>query len=130
MADGMVSAWISSTDDDVGAVIARAHDGTHYYRFAVDEQRSVARIVKRGNVGYIVLGEIAYNIDWGPGHTIGLIAAGSWLYGTVDGKIIMSAYDGVYEYMDGYAGMVAGGLGGTGHTTTFDNFFVDNWWWS
>ena len=126
-----ISISIFSTDDDAAGIIAGFRDETHYYRFAVDEERDYAEIVRRDGSSYTTLASVPFsNFDWSTNPTLKLVVAelGNPYYaislsGYVDGVWIVWGIDWDMRYPVGKVGLYDWGMA---TTTLFDNFLVTN----
>lgn len=109
--DGYAEVHVQSSDDDAAGLFLRAADGTHYYRFSVDEQRNYARIVRRDGGTWTTIAETTFNADWdSPGHTLLFYAIGPYFYAFVDSQFILFGSDFSYRYTSGRVGVYDYGL--------------------
>lgn len=120
--DAIVSATITSTDDDGAGIIGRYRDSTHYYRFSLDEERHFARIVRRDGDDWTVIAEdVDYDIDWSDAPRVGLMMIGPLIAGLVDGQIVTLGFDDIHGYTAGRSGLYDWRLAGA----TFDDFEIE-----
>jgi hypothetical protein len=129
--DVEVSVSILSTDNDAGGIVFHMHNATRYYMFTVDEERRLARLVRRegSTMHQLASATISSSFKWSDGHTLKVKVIGPTMRTYLDGVQIHSKNDWS-DMHDGHSGVVLGGLGGGGTVTIVDNFRVqhsDTW---
>lgn len=82
----------SDDDDGIGAVV-RCQDRNHYYRFSMDRQLGVRRLVRKVGGVVSVLWEDAFLYEVGREYVLTLDCAGSRLTGFLDGVRLFSVDD-------------------------------------
>lgn len=120
-ADGSVSVDVYPPASATVGVIARMRNDTHYYRFSVDLDAGLAKLVMRDGNSFVELDSAPVSLSPNTWTELELKLDGNRLRGYIDDALVLDVVDEDATYLSGRVGMYS--YKGSG--TRFDDFVAD-----
>lgn len=119
--NGTISVRALTHDRDVVGLIARMRSDDEYYRFSVDENAGLAKIVARDGSSFEELAASPVSVDFSTAPELEFTLHNNQLTGSIDGVPVVSVTDEANTYLAGRAGLYTYRMSGV----RFDDFGID-----